>query len=52
MEFVEHALKQHAAVHDSVVAGRPSERWGQEVVAMAPLREGASEQAGGSPTRS
>jgi acyl-CoA synthetase (AMP-forming)/AMP-acid ligase II len=40
-EEVEHALKQHPAVYDTVVAGRPSERWGQEVVAIVQLREGA-----------
>ncbi len=41
-EEVEHALKQHPAVYDCVVAGRPSERWGQEVVAIVKLREGAA----------
>jgi acyl-CoA synthetase (AMP-forming)/AMP-acid ligase II len=40
-EEVEHALKQHPAVYDCVVAGRPSDRWGQEVVAIVRLREGA-----------
>jgi len=39
-EEVEHALKQHPAVYDTVVAGRPSERWGQEVVAVVRLRDG------------
>jgi acyl-CoA synthetase (AMP-forming)/AMP-acid ligase II len=39
-EEVEHALKQHPAVYDVVVAGRPSERWGEEVVAIVQLREG------------
>jgi acyl-CoA synthetase (AMP-forming)/AMP-acid ligase II len=39
-EEVEHALKQHPAVYDAVVAGRPSERWGQEVVAVVQLRDG------------
>lgn len=39
-EEVEGALKQHPAVYDTVVAGRPSERWGQEVVAVVRLREG------------
>ena len=38
-EEVEHALKQHAGVYDAVVCGRPSERWGQEVVAVVRLRE-------------
>jgi acyl-CoA synthetase (AMP-forming)/AMP-acid ligase II len=28
-------------VYDVVVAGRPSERWGQEVIAIVQLREGA-----------
>jgi 3-oxocholest-4-en-26-oate---CoA ligase len=40
-EEVEHALKHHPAVYDAVVAGRPSERWGQEVVAVIQLRDGA-----------
>ncbi len=40
-EEVEHAIKQHPDVYDAVVAGRPSERWGQEVVAIVQLREGA-----------
>jgi acyl-CoA synthetase (AMP-forming)/AMP-acid ligase II len=39
-EEVEHALKLHPDVFDAVVAGRPSERWGQEVVAIVVLREG------------
>jgi acyl-CoA synthetase (AMP-forming)/AMP-acid ligase II len=39
-EEVEHALKSHPAVYDAVVAGRPSERWGQEVVAVVQLRDG------------
>ncbi|HEX2484452.1 MAG TPA: acyl-CoA synthetase [Myxococcota bacterium] len=41
-EEVEHALKLHPAVYDCVVAGRPSERWGQEVVAIVQLRAGAA----------
>jgi acyl-CoA synthetase (AMP-forming)/AMP-acid ligase II len=40
-EEVEHALKQHPGIYDCVVAGRPSERWGQEVVAIVQLRQGA-----------
>ena len=40
-EEVEGALKQHPDVYDTVVAGRDSERWGQEVVAIVQLREGA-----------
>jgi 3-oxocholest-4-en-26-oate---CoA ligase len=37
-EEVEHAIKQHPAVYDAVVTGRPSERWGSEVVAVVRLR--------------
>jgi acyl-CoA synthetase (AMP-forming)/AMP-acid ligase II len=40
-EEVEHALKHHPAVYDAVVVGRASERWGQEVVALVQLRDGA-----------
>ena len=32
-EEVEMAVKAHPGVYDCVVAGRPSERWGNEVVA-------------------
>ena len=39
-EEVEAALKRHPSVYDAVVCGRPSERWGQEVVAIVQLREG------------
>jgi fatty-acyl-CoA synthase len=41
-EEVEHALKSHPAVLDAVVCGRPSERWGNEVVAIVRLRPGAA----------
>jgi len=41
-EEVEAAIKPHPAVFDCVVAGRPSERWGNEVVAIVQLREGSS----------
>ena len=40
-EEVETAIKTHPAVLDAVVCGRPSERWGSEVVAIVSLREGA-----------
>lgn len=40
-EEVEAAIKHHPDVYDCVVAGRPSERWGNEVVAVVRLREGA-----------
>jgi 3-oxocholest-4-en-26-oate---CoA ligase len=39
-EEVEAALSHHPAVYDVVVTGRPSERWGNEVVAVVQLREG------------
>ena len=41
-EEVENALKHHAAVYDAVVCGRPSERWGNEVVALVKLRPGTA----------
>src|SRR5690606_35820483 len=37
-EEVEQALKHHPAVFDAIVVGRPSPRWGQEVVAVIQLR--------------
>ena len=40
-EEVELAVKAHPGVYDCVVAGRPSERWGSEVVAIVRRREGA-----------
>jgi 3-oxocholest-4-en-26-oate---CoA ligase len=39
-EEVEAAIKAHPAVYDCVVAGRPSERWGNEVVAIVRVRPG------------
>jgi 3-oxocholest-4-en-26-oate---CoA ligase len=39
-EEVEQALVRHPAVFDCVVAGRPSERWGNEVVAVVQLVDG------------
>ncbi len=41
-EEVEQAVAHHPDVYDVVVAGRASERWGQEVVAIVQLRPGAS----------
>ncbi|MBA2609235.1 MAG: acyl-CoA synthetase [Actinobacteria bacterium] len=40
-EEVEQALAHHPDVYDVTVAGRPSEKWGSEVVAIVQLREGA-----------
>jgi fatty-acyl-CoA synthase len=45
VEEVESALLSHPAVADVVVSGRPSERWGQEVVAIVALVDGASTDA-------
>jgi fatty-acyl-CoA synthase len=45
VEEVERAIAGHPAVADVVVAGRPSERWGQEVVAVVQLAEGAETTA-------
>jgi acyl-CoA synthetase (AMP-forming)/AMP-acid ligase II len=42
VEEVERAIAGHPAVADVVVTGRPSERWGQEVVAVVQLAEGTS----------
>ena len=46
-EEVEQAIKHHPDVYDAVVAGRPSERWGSEVVAIVQLKAGktASEES-------
>jgi 3-oxocholest-4-en-26-oate---CoA ligase len=41
-EEVEAALKQHPGVYDVLVAPGPSDRWGQEVVAVVHLADGAS----------
>lgn len=39
-EEVEAAIKAHPAIYDCVVAGRPSDRWGSEVVAVVKIRDG------------
>ena len=41
-EEVEAAILHHPDVYDAVVSARPSERWGQEVVAIVRLKEGAT----------
>jgi fatty-acyl-CoA synthase len=46
-EEVELAVKAHPGVYDCVVAGRPSERWGHEVVAIVRRRDGADVTAAG-----
>ena len=45
VEEVERAIAGHPAVADVVVVGRPSERWGQEVVAVVQLAEGQATDA-------
>ena len=45
VEEIETAVASHPAVADVVVSGRPSERWGQEVVAIVALVDGASVDA-------
>jgi 3-oxocholest-4-en-26-oate---CoA ligase len=44
-EEVETAIASHPAVVDVVVAGRPSDRWGQEVVAVVALADDARADA-------
>jgi fatty-acyl-CoA synthase len=41
-EEVEAALAHHPAIHDVIVTGRPSQRWGQEVVAIVQFRPDVS----------
>jgi fatty-acyl-CoA synthase len=42
VEEVEEVLRAHPAVADALVVGRPSERWGEELVALVELRDGAT----------
>jgi 3-oxocholest-4-en-26-oate---CoA ligase len=41
VEEVEEVLRGHPCVADALVVGRPSERWGQEVVALVAPHPGA-----------
>lgn len=41
-EEVEAALAHHPAIHDVIVTGRPSQRWGHEVVAIVQFRPDVS----------
>jgi fatty-acyl-CoA synthase len=41
VEEVEEVLRAHPGVADALVVGRPSERWGQEVVALVAPHPGA-----------
>ena len=40
VEEVEEVLRAHPGVADALVVGRPSERWGQELVALVAVKEG------------
>jgi len=44
-EEVEAAVAHHVAVYDVVVVGRPSKRWGSEVVALVQIADGADASA-------
>jgi 3-oxocholest-4-en-26-oate---CoA ligase len=44
-EEVERALVMHPGVHDAVVCGRPSERWGSEVVAIVAADDAVEDDA-------
>ncbi len=46
VEEVETAIASHPSVADVVVTGRPSERWGQEVVAVVALADDARTDSG------
>jgi 3-oxocholest-4-en-26-oate---CoA ligase len=41
VEEVEEVLRAHPAVADALVVGRPSDRWGEELVALVELRDPA-----------
>ena len=41
VEEVEEVLRAHPSVADALVVGRPSGRWGEELVALVELRDGA-----------
>jgi 3-oxocholest-4-en-26-oate---CoA ligase len=45
VEEVEEVLRAHPAVADALVVGRPSERWGEELVALVALRDGVDDIA-------
>jgi acyl-CoA synthetase (AMP-forming)/AMP-acid ligase II len=47
VEEVEEVLRAHPGVADALVVGRPSERWGQEVVALIEPHPGADIASGG-----
>ncbi len=45
VEEVEEVLRAHPAIADALVVGRPSERWGEELVALVELRVGGDASA-------
>ncbi|HEX2286335.1 MAG TPA: acyl-CoA synthetase, partial [Mycobacterium sp.] len=45
VEEVEEVLRAYPAIVDALVVGRPSERWGEEVVALVALRDEADSAA-------
>jgi 3-oxocholest-4-en-26-oate---CoA ligase len=45
VEEVEEVLRAHPAVADALVVGRPSERWGEEIVALIETRKAAGAAA-------
>ncbi|MCA2241188.1 acyl-CoA synthetase [Mycobacterium sp. WUMAC-067] len=45
VEEVEEVLRAHPAIADALVVGRPSERWGEELVALVELRAEAAATA-------
>jgi 3-oxocholest-4-en-26-oate---CoA ligase len=47
VEEVEEILRAHPGIADALVVGRPSERWGQEVVALIAAHPGAGLAADG-----
>ncbi len=46
-EEVEEAVRSYDGIVDAVVVGVPDERWGQKVVAVVSLRDGATQDAQG-----
>jgi 3-oxocholest-4-en-26-oate---CoA ligase len=47
VEEVEEVLRAHPSIADALVVGRPSERWGQEVVALIAPHPGTDLTADG-----
>ena len=43
-EEVEEVLRSHPSVRDAIVVGRPSEKWGQEIVAVVAVEDGLTDE--------